>query len=154
MFPCLGVGPGVERGGARPPGEVRWARDERVWVCELGLWRAGGGPAASGCACVCVCRACVCVCVGWREPARVASGGAGSRPGASGEGARVGDPRAAWSSRFEAGARSLAGEKCSAGTHAADAGGSAGGGHRAAGARAAVPEAGAEAGSAPACSAA
>lgn len=78
MFPCLGVGPGVERGGARLPGEVRWARDERVWVCELGLWRAGGGPAASGCACVS--RVCVsaCVCV---------SGG-GSRP-ASPQGARV-----------------------------------------------------------------
>lgn len=69
MFPCLGVGPGVERGGACPPGEVRWARDERVWVCELGLWRAGGGPAASGCACVCVARVSVCVSGGGSRPA-------------------------------------------------------------------------------------
>lgn len=140
MFPCLGVGPGVERGGARLPGEVRWARDERVWVCELGLWRAGGGPAASGCACVS--RVCVsaCVCVGRREPARVASGGAGSRPCACGEGDGVGDPRASRSFRFEAGAQSLTGENGSAGTHAVDAGGSAaptaaGGGQRGLGPR-------------------
>lgn len=92
MFPCFGVGPGVERGGARPPGEVRWARDERVWVCELGLWRAGGGPAASGCACVSRVSVCVSVCVGRREPARVASGGAGSRPCVCvGRGPRVGE---------------------------------------------------------------
>lgn len=147
-FPRSGVGRGVERG------EVRWARDVRVWVCELGLWRAGGGPAASGCACV---RACVSV---------VAGGG--SRP-ASPQGARV--PGRVRVGRGPAGVGgplngvvlplrgpelgSLAGEKRSAGPR---------GGRRtrvgarpprrAAGARAALPEAGAAAGSAPACSAA
>lgn len=67
-------------------------------------WDFGGREAAPRRVGVRVCRlgVCVCVCVGRREPARVASGGAGSRPCVCGEGPRVGDPRAAWSSRFEA----------------------------------------------------
>lgn len=114
MFPCFGVGPGVERGGARLPGEVRWARDERVWVCELGLWRAGGGPAASGCACVCVSG-------GGSRPASPQGARVPGRVRVGREGAGVGDPRAAWPTRFEAGAWSLAGENCSAGIRAVDA---------------------------------
>lgn len=155
MFPCSGVGPGVERGGARPPGEVRWARDERVCGCVS--WDFGGREAAPRRVGVRVCRlgVCVCVCV---------SGG-GSRP-ASPQGARVpgrvcvvrgpasGTPERRGLPASRPGLGSLAGENCSAGSTPGTREAVRPPRRRAAGARAAVSEARAAAGSAPACSAA
>lgn len=120
-------------------------------------WDFGGREAARRRVGVRVCRlgVCVCVCVGRREPARVASGGAGSRPcvcvvrgPASGTPERRGLP----ASRPEFG--SLAGENCSAGSTPGTREAVRPPRRRAAGARAAVSEARAAAGSAPACSAA
>lgn len=66
---------------------------EGTYVCGCVSWDFGGREAAPRRVGV---RVCVCVCGGGRrEPARVALGGAGSRPRACGEGAggrRGGDP--------------------------------------------------------------